>query len=266
MILRRVISHFRKQEWTAIAIDFVIVVFGVFVGLQVNNWNAARADRQAAANYLADIAADVKADVNETARVAESARTRIAASTHILKQAGSGSLAPAWILSGMSAAALDVFTGNEAIDIPDLPPPPESERNRLWPLATGIYAFDTNKSAYDALIGSGRIELIQKLEIKRALQEYYYLVNSLEETQRRTIMPIRVLLTEKGIEHGLSPESRVPEAELVTRVASDPALAAVVATHREHASLHLLFCNLLDEHARKVLALLDESASRDAQQ
>ena len=28
MILRRVIAHFRKQEWAAIAIDFLIVVFG----------------------------------------------------------------------------------------------------------------------------------------------------------------------------------------------------------------------------------------------
>jgi hypothetical protein len=37
MILRRVIKHFRNQEWTAIAIDFVIVVFGVFVGIQVAN-------------------------------------------------------------------------------------------------------------------------------------------------------------------------------------------------------------------------------------
>ena len=45
MILRRVIAHFRKQEWTAIAIDFLIVVLGVFVGLQVNNWNETREKR-----------------------------------------------------------------------------------------------------------------------------------------------------------------------------------------------------------------------------
>lgn len=39
MILRRIIKHFRDQEWTAIAIDFVIVVVGVVVGIQVSNWN-----------------------------------------------------------------------------------------------------------------------------------------------------------------------------------------------------------------------------------
>ncbi len=46
MILRRVIAHFRKQEWTAIFLDFVIVVVGVFVGIQVSNWNAARSDER----------------------------------------------------------------------------------------------------------------------------------------------------------------------------------------------------------------------------
>jgi hypothetical protein len=60
MILRRVIAHFRKQEWTAIAIDFVIVVAGVFVGLQVSNWNAARQNRDLAANYLERLKVDVE--------------------------------------------------------------------------------------------------------------------------------------------------------------------------------------------------------------
>lgn len=59
MILRRIIAHFRKQEWTAIAIDFVIVVVGVFVGLQVNNWNEARIERRAEIGYLAAMEEDV---------------------------------------------------------------------------------------------------------------------------------------------------------------------------------------------------------------
>ncbi|MEO1029359.1 MAG: hypothetical protein AAFX02_09920 [Pseudomonadota bacterium] len=35
----------KAQNWTAVGIDFVIVVVGVFIGLQVANWNTARADR-----------------------------------------------------------------------------------------------------------------------------------------------------------------------------------------------------------------------------
>ncbi|MFN0023869.1 MAG: hypothetical protein ACKVS5_08215, partial [Parvularculaceae bacterium] len=60
MILRRVIAHFRKQEWTAIAIDFVIVVVGVFIGIQVSNWNAGRADRVSERHYLAQLRQDLK--------------------------------------------------------------------------------------------------------------------------------------------------------------------------------------------------------------
>ena len=60
MILRRVIAQFRKQEWTAIAIDFVIVVLGVFLGLQVSNWNAGRADRASERQYLGQLREDLR--------------------------------------------------------------------------------------------------------------------------------------------------------------------------------------------------------------
>jgi hypothetical protein len=51
MILRSVIKHFRQQEWTAIAIDFLIVVIGVFIGIQVSNWNTERLERERAEAY-----------------------------------------------------------------------------------------------------------------------------------------------------------------------------------------------------------------------
>lgn len=61
MLLRRVIAHFRKQEWTAIALDFVIVVLGVFVGLQVNNWNEARSERAKEAFTIDSLRSDFQA-------------------------------------------------------------------------------------------------------------------------------------------------------------------------------------------------------------
>ena len=42
MLLRRVIEHVKAQNWMAVAIDFVIVVIGVFIGIQVANWNESR--------------------------------------------------------------------------------------------------------------------------------------------------------------------------------------------------------------------------------
>lgn len=64
MLLRRVIEHLRRQEWTAIAIDFVIVVVGVFIGIQVANWNEARIDDARATGYLERIQADLDTDLS----------------------------------------------------------------------------------------------------------------------------------------------------------------------------------------------------------
>jgi len=65
MILRRITEHFRKQEWTAIFLDFIIVVLGVFVGMQVSNWNAAQAAARQERVYLARLRDEIRAN-NET--------------------------------------------------------------------------------------------------------------------------------------------------------------------------------------------------------
>ncbi len=52
MILRRVIKHVRNQEWTAIFIDFIIVVVGVFAGFQVSEWAVEQSQRASETSYL----------------------------------------------------------------------------------------------------------------------------------------------------------------------------------------------------------------------
>ena len=60
MLLRRVIAHFRRQEWGAVAIDFVIVVVGVFIGIQVANWNQDRVTAHQAAEFTNRLTDDLR--------------------------------------------------------------------------------------------------------------------------------------------------------------------------------------------------------------
>src|SRR5687768_2116695 len=64
MLLRRVIEHVRDQNWTAIGIDFCIVVVGVFFGIQVANWNDARADERRGRAHAARLTADLRKDLD----------------------------------------------------------------------------------------------------------------------------------------------------------------------------------------------------------
>jgi len=76
MILRRVIEHVKAQNWTAIALDFVIVVMGVFIGIQVSNWNAARAERRAEAVFLAALSGDIASELRTSEDFLENALTK----------------------------------------------------------------------------------------------------------------------------------------------------------------------------------------------
>ncbi len=58
MILRRIVEHVRTQNWTAIGIDFVIVVLGVFMGIQLGNWNETRAEEARGESIRARLAAE----------------------------------------------------------------------------------------------------------------------------------------------------------------------------------------------------------------
>ena len=62
MILRRVIAHVRKQEWTAIWIDLLIVVVGVFIGIQVANWDGERETSKKAALFTERLKADLRGE------------------------------------------------------------------------------------------------------------------------------------------------------------------------------------------------------------
>ncbi|CAN5323438.1 hypothetical protein BH11PSE14_BH11PSE14_05750 [soil metagenome] len=58
MILRRLTQSLKEQNWTAIWVEFVLVVAGVFLGIQVANWNAAQQDHQREAEFVARLGRD----------------------------------------------------------------------------------------------------------------------------------------------------------------------------------------------------------------
>lgn len=58
MILRRFMQHVKQQNWFAVGLDVVVVIVGIFLGLQVQEWNQKRTDRAEEYNYLVKLHAD----------------------------------------------------------------------------------------------------------------------------------------------------------------------------------------------------------------
>jgi hypothetical protein len=55
MILRRLTANLKAQNWTAVVIEFLIVVAGVFVGTWVANWNQERAAKAETGRMIAQL-------------------------------------------------------------------------------------------------------------------------------------------------------------------------------------------------------------------
>jgi len=55
MILRRLSANLRTQNWTAIAIELVIVILGVFIGTQVSNWNQERVEKRETRRLITEL-------------------------------------------------------------------------------------------------------------------------------------------------------------------------------------------------------------------
>lgn len=144
MLLRRIIAHLRKQEWTAVGIDFVIVVVGVFIGIQVANWNESRLEAQRETAYLVALQGDFRAVVTELehdiARYDEIANSM----TFLLEQSR----------MARPDASLDAL--NEAADL-------------LIAMQGTMVVSDT----YSNLTGSGDLAIIRSQELKDSMSSFF---------------------------------------------------------------------------------------------
>ncbi len=215
MLLRRVIEHVRKQEWTAIAIDFVIVVVGVFVGIQAANWNEVRADQSRARGYLERIHSDVEADL---ANYQDKIRFWNAVSNYGR--------------TGLTYA--DTGRMNEW-----------TQWNLLLAYfqASQVAEFWTRSTTYDELKSAGELNLISNLDLRSELARYYTEAGNPALTERpayrehvRGAIPIDIQLyiwtkcyasNERGeqyLQDCASPVSEARAADIVNAIRGDRAL------------------------------------------
>ena len=156
MLLRRVIEHVRRQEWTAIGLDFVIVVIGVFVGIQAANWNQDRADARLGRAYGERLAHDLGNDL-------ESLRAAVSYYGAVLESVQETDRLLADPGSDPQALVVQAYRATEVI----YSPPARATWDGIVSsgdtglLPTGVaaaaaeyYAFDTAHDSYEGLVES----------------------------------------------------------------------------------------------------------------
>ena len=59
MLLRRLMVHLQQQNWFAVVLDVLVVIVGIFLGMQVTDWNQKRIDREDERHYMMRLHEDI---------------------------------------------------------------------------------------------------------------------------------------------------------------------------------------------------------------
>jgi len=146
MLLRSITKHVKDQNWFAVFIDFAIVVFGVFIGIQVANWNDARFTSHEANAMKASLISDLKSD-----REVYQVRRRF------------------------YLEAKQAITNTNRILDTQLPQSIEAQWHFVEDAqnAGGMWPFKPSGQVYDQLVSSGKLALVSDDIVQRQMRDYY---------------------------------------------------------------------------------------------
>ncbi|WDI32184.1 hypothetical protein PUV54_03130 [Hyphococcus flavus] len=260
MLLRRVIEHVKTQNWTAVALDFVIVVVGVFIGIQVSNWNDARGERQRETQILGDIATDIAADIEGYDIAIDGALVRIATMNYIFENTPSAALSALMPdteqvelhLSWSSDMEESVRLGSQNNEF-NFEEYAAAAKESLWSSAVIVGNVERSATASDALVNSGELGILRNKEIVRQLQEYRLITAAIENSQDVTFRPARDAAIEVGQKFGLAAFGAVDEEKFLQLVSAEPELAATLQSQLGWATGHYLMLVAADQSAHRLL-------------
>jgi len=69
MLLRRFTQHLKDQNWFAVGLDVIVVIVGIFLGMQVTEWNEERQDKEDNLIYIKRIHGELIDAENASNRV-----------------------------------------------------------------------------------------------------------------------------------------------------------------------------------------------------
>jgi hypothetical protein len=241
MLIKRVVSQFRAQDWIALCSELVIVVLGIFVAIQVDRWWEHQDDLQQEQLFVGRLISDAEHDVEEIEYSITLAEYRLSLSNLLI------------------AAALD----------------PGHVRDKPAMFMTAVHqsAFTNTPSlrsdTFEELRSTGGLSLLRSADLKSALFEYYrydetmrqYLSLQLMTEFRHFQLAAGILSNEQDVwmqdEMGyVSPTTKLQvkfsEAQLSALVESADRLknsAELVAWLPEGRSMQL---ELIDTHRRRL--------------
>ena len=147
--------------------EILLVVIGILIALQVNNWNEDRKDQIKTRNYLLEMTENLEsdvADVDEAVSLYQSKDSLLTAGIRILV----GGSADSEIISFLAENSYELST---------------------------FFLFEFKSVAFENMTSTGNIDLLQDLELRNNLTAYYQRQYAIQTgTQSRVVQLVRAYI------------------------------------------------------------------------
>ena len=249
MILRRLSQSLKDQNWTAIVIEFVLLVVGVFLGIQVANWNETQQEHKREAEFIARLDRDFqKIDARLASNISRwelkiTATLRVLADLDAFQKTGRWPRSKAEILADLS----DTFSNR-------IPAP--------------------RSATYIEMLSAGQLGLIRDTELRDALLEYDaqvgYSMTSFDILVKRVEPFMAKVVTHLEYDqtktHSNMPTENNPVDQAwidvdLERLAADPEVKIAMKMYAGAARNQLFVAKVQQSKAAAAMALLDPKAS-----
>ena len=148
MLLRRITKHVTDQNWFAVFIDFLIVVIGVFIGIQVANWNESRQDLAKEKVYLERLNDELKVTIE-----------RLEGGSELF-------------LSSVNAFQFLLDARYEFQNSPETYVVDEDALMQAFNKINGGRVPASSPAVFDEMVASGELILIRNTKLRQALYEF----------------------------------------------------------------------------------------------
>lgn len=153
MILRRFIKHVAEQNWFAVGLDVIVVITGIFLGMQVSEWNERRKDRLDSQDFISRIHNEILSVEQTSSRVRERRLN---------------------LITPLTEAAIIIFDKNKSGGLTN---------EHCLALATSHY-FNIAVSdlpSLTELTSAGRVSILEDSQLRTALIEFQQKLETLKE-------------------------------------------------------------------------------------
>ena len=249
LLFQRFTRSLRAQDWAAAAIEFVLVVLGVFLGFQLTQWSDDRRDRAREVSLMLNVARDLRNDVVELDENLQNASARMASLDRLL------------LLAGNWNPPAEFPSSRFVIKVEQVPPFQSNSGFTIGIEMFVLATYDGNRFAYDALINADGPVVVRDQVRLSEIQKYYASVDQII-TFEQGLTNTRFRLLDSMQTEGLSAVDRSSFERVALIVRRSPQLRAALENYWLYTNRQVSVIRSLSSDAAKLAGKIETEYQR----